>query len=274
MFLDVGDLDIYTPMIDADDAAAAVAHALDAPAGTYDIVESEPILRREQTAALAAAVGRRRLRVPPKWLAPKNSDYLVASQRVSSRAFQEATGWRPFSPSVREGYRKIVRERGVEPVLPGRVRLMLWFLAASAFGLGVQAEFFPRYFYTDFPFGRGWVAMDGRYNEHLIRDFGALNLALLVVTAGAIFVGTRAISRITAVAWIVYSVPHLVYHLRHLTMVMPGSDKVGMIVSLSLPIVLAVVVLFDRARDPVPTVDARPPAPGESANLTPMSARR
>src|SRR6185369_2132372 len=107
---------------------------------------------------------------------------------------------------------------GVEPVLPGRVRLMLWFLAASAFGLGVQAEFFPRSFYDDFPFGRGWVAMDGRYNEHLIRDVGALNLALLVLTIGAMIVGTRAITRITAGAWFVYSAPHLLYHLRHLTM--------------------------------------------------------
>jgi nucleoside-diphosphate-sugar epimerase len=274
LLLDVGGADIYSPVIDADDAAAAVLRALDAPAGTYDVVDSEPLRRAEQTAALAAAVGRRRLRIPPKWLAPKNARYLSASQRVSSRAFQDATGWRPLSPSVREGYRKIVRERGVEPALPGRVRLMLWLLAASAFGLGVQAEFFPRYFYTDFPFGRGWVAMDGRYNEHLIRDFGALNLALFVLTVGAIFAGTRAISRIAGVSWIVYSVPHLVYHLRHLTMAMPGADKIGMIVSLSLPIVVAIVVLFDRVHESVPTVDTRTPTSSPDANLTPMSARR
>jgi hypothetical protein len=174
---------------------------------------------------------------------------------------------------VREGYRKIVRERGAEPALSGRVRLMLWLLAASAFALGVQAEFLPRYFYTDFPFGRGWVAMDGRYNEHLIRDFGALNLALFVLTVGAIFVGTRAISRIAAVSWIVYSVPHLVYHLRHLTMAMPGADKVAMIGSLSLPIVVAIVVLFDRGHHSVPTVDTDSPS-SPDANLTPMSARR
>ncbi len=102
---------------------------------------------------------------------------------------------------------------------------MLWILAFTAFGLGAQAEFFPRAFYDNFPFGRGWVAMDGRYNEHLIRDFGALNLALFVFTVGAIFVGSRAISRITAVSWLVYSVPHLEYHLRHLTMNMPGVGQ-------------------------------------------------
>ena len=147
----------------------------------------------------------------------------------------------------------------IEPALPGRVRLMLWILAFSAFGVGAQAEFFPRSFYDDFPFGRGWVAMDGRYNEHLIRDVGALNLALLVLTVGAIVVGSRAISRITALSWLVYSAPHLVYHLRHLTMVMPGVDKVGMVVSLSVPVVAAVVMLFDRPRVAAAIVDVREP---------------
>jgi nucleoside-diphosphate-sugar epimerase len=270
--LDVGSDDIYFPMIDADDAASAVVAALGAPSGTYDVVD-DPLTRGEQSAALAAAVGRRRLRPIPRRLAPKTAGPLTSSQRVSNHAFREATGWRPSSPTVRQGYRKLARALRVEPALPGRVRLLLWILAASAFGLGVQAEFFPRSFYDDFPFGRGWVAMDGRYNEHLIRDFGALNLALLVVTIGAIFVGTRAVSRIAAISWIVYSAPHLVYHLRHLTMVMPGFDKVAMVISLSLPIVAAIVVLFDRTSVVGAAPDTRGPG-ATAANLTQVSARR
>jgi nucleoside-diphosphate-sugar epimerase len=250
LVLDIGNGDSYSPMIDADDAASAVVRALGAPAGTYDIVDDEPFTRREQSAALAAAVGRRRLWRAPKWAAPKRASYLAASQHVSNRAFREATNWRPLSPNVREGYRKVARAMRIEPVLPGRVRLMLWVLAVTALGVGVQAEFFPRAFYDDFPYGRGWVAMDGRYNEHLIRDVGALNLALFVLTIGAIVVGSRAITRIAAISWLVYSVPHLVYHLRHLTMVMPGADKVGIAVSLSIPIVVSIVALFDRARLP------------------------
>ena len=217
--------------------------------GTYDVVD-EPTTRREQTMALAASVGRRRLMHAPAWFVPKKADYLGASQRVSNAAFRDATGWRPMSPTVREGYAKMARELRVDPALPGLTRLMLWLLAVSALALGLQAEFFRRAFYDDFPFGRGWVAMDGRYNEHLIRDVGALNLALLVLTIGAIFVGTRAISRIAAISWLVYSVPHLVYHLRHLTMPMPGADKVGIVVSLSIPVVAAIVMLFDRPRVP------------------------
>jgi hypothetical protein len=149
---------------------------------------------------------------------------------------------------------------------------MLWLLAFSAFGVGAQAAFFPRSFYDDFPIGRGWVAMDGRYNEHLVRDVGALNLALLALTIGAIFVGSRAISRITAIAWLAYSVPHLVYHLRHLTMVMPGFDKVAMIGSLSIPVVASIIVLFDRARTQPAVIDVRDSA--GAGNLTQVSARR
>jgi nucleoside-diphosphate-sugar epimerase len=258
LLLDVGAADSFSPAIDVDDAACAVVAALDAPAGTYDIVDSEPLPRREQAAALARTVGRSRLWRGPPGGGPQKPGLLGASQRVSNRAFHDATGWTPLSTSVREGYPKLATAARVEPSLPGRARLMLWILAASAFGLGVQAEFFPRSFYDDFPFGRGWVAMDGRYNEHLIRDFGALNLGMLAVTIGAIFVGTRAVSRIAAISWIVYSVPHLVYHLRHLTMVMPGFDKVAMIGSLSVPVLLAIGVLLDHsARTTVATGRAR-----------------
>jgi nucleoside-diphosphate-sugar epimerase len=272
MVLDVGGAASYAPVIDADDAATAVVAALDAPSGTYDIVDDVPLTRAAQGAALAAAIGRRRLSRAPKWTTPKRASYLAASQRVSNAAFRAATGWRPSSPDVRAGFRKLVQAQHVEPVLPGRVRLMLWVLVFSAFGVGTQAEFFPRAFYDDFPFGRGWVAMDGRYNEHLIRDVGALNLALLVLTIGAIVVATRAITRITALSWLVYSAPHLVYHLRHLTMTMPGADKVGIVVSLSVPVVAAIVMLFDRSRVAPATVDGREPA--SPSNRAPVPVRR
>jgi nucleoside-diphosphate-sugar epimerase len=268
--VDVGPPESYAPMIDADDAASAVVAALAVPAGIYDVVEDVATTRAEQRTALAAAVGRRRLWPPPAWMAPKMASYLTASQRVSNARFRDASGWHPGSPSVREGFPKLVREMRVEPALPGRVRLMLWILVVSAFGVGFQAAFFPRSFYDDFPFGRGWVAMDGRYNEHLIRDVGALNLALLVLTVGALWVGTRAIARITALSWLAYSIPHWVYHLRHLSMPMSGAEKVAVMVSLSVPILAALLILFDRTK-PKPVVDLRDE--GDPANLTTVSAR-
>ena len=173
---------------------------------------------------------------------------------------------------MRSGYRKVVAALGMEPALPDRVRLMLWVLAFSAIGVGVQAEFFPRSFYDDFPLGRGWVAMDGRYNEHLIRDVGALNLALLVLTIGAIVVGTRAIAAhhgvvVAGVLGAASRVPPAPSHDEH-----AGERQVGIVVSLSIPVIAALVVLFDRSRGPGRVLDLRDAAPAES--LTPMSVRR
>jgi hypothetical protein len=206
---------------------------------------------------LAAAVGRRRLWSAPGWATPRRASYLAASQRVSNERFRTATGWRPASRSVRIGFPKLVRELHIEPALSGWSRLMLWILALSSLSIGLQAEFTPRYFYDQFPFGRGWVAMDGRYNEHLIRDFGALNLALFALTVCAIFIGTRTVARVVGAAWIVYSVPHLVYHLRHLSMPMPGAEKVVLVVSLAAPIIAAIVLFFDRPRPAPTTIDVR-----------------
>jgi hypothetical protein len=69
----------------------------------------------------------------------------------------------------------------------------------------------------------------------------------------------------------VYSVPHLVYHLRHLTMVMPGADKVGIAVSLSIPVLAAIVMLFDRARLPAPPIEVHEHSTLAASNV---SARR
>jgi hypothetical protein len=265
--VEFGAPDAYAPAIDADDVASAVVAALGAPAGVYDIVDDEPLTRAERDDALARAVGRRRLWRAPAWLMPKAANDLGRSRRVSNQRFRAATGWEPSSPSRRAGMRKVVREGFFEPALSGRTRLMLWFLAFGAFGVGMQAAFTPRSFYDDFPFGRGWVAMDGRYNEHLIRDVGALNLALLVLTLGTLFIALRAVARLTAVSWLVYSVPHFVYHLRHLTMVMPGADKVGIVVSLGITVVAPIVILL-------PERGTRGSDAGEEAGLSsPREAR-
>jgi nucleoside-diphosphate-sugar epimerase len=253
--LDVGGASGYAPIIDADDAAGAVVHALEAPAGVYDIVDDVPLERREQDRALARAVGRRGLYRAPAWMAPRAARHLGGSQRVSNRRYRDVSAWRPSSPSADEGWPKVVREMHVEPALPGLVRLLLWILAIGAVGVAVQATFFPREFYDDFPFGRGWVMMDGPYNEHLIRDVGALNLALLLLTLGSLLVSLRVVARLTAVAWLAWSVPHLVYHARHINMLhahVSGGEKVIMLVSLAIPVAAAIAVwwLTSPSREP------------------------
>ena len=124
------------------------------------------------------------------------------------------------------------------------VRIVLALLAISALVVGLWAQFAPKSFYDSFPGGgRHWVSVDGPYNEHLVRDVGGLNLALAVVTIAALmWLGPRLISA-AAVAWLVYSVPHFLYHLNHLAPY-DSVDKVGNMVSLALTVLFPVVLLL------------------------------
>ena len=152
------------------------------------------------------------------------------------------SGWRPATRSQTDAIAKVARARGIEPTLPSGARILLWLLAATGLVLGVYAEFFPRAFYEDFPFGRSWVMHDGPYNEHLVRDFGAMNLALASVTLAALYFGSRAAARASAIGWLVFSVPHAIYHYRNLSHY-DTADKIGTVVSVSTGILLAVGAL-------------------------------
>jgi hypothetical protein len=127
-------------------------------------------------------------------------------------------------------------------------RVVLALLAISSGIIGLWAAFAPRSFYVNFPGdGHTWVALDGPYNEHLVRDVGALNLALTVVTLFALFALTRQLVLATACSWLVYGVPHLVYHLRHLSP-FSGSDAVEIPVSLALAVAGALLLLIPPRR--------------------------
>ena len=238
-----GDAKGFLPSIHADDAASAVVAALAAPTGTYDVVDHEPLTRGDQRAALAAAVGRRRLF--RMWTPKSIVGPLGDSQRVSNRRFREATPWSPRYPSVRDAWPATVKAAGIEPALSGWVRLLLWLMALGNVGVGFQALFTPRSFYDDFPLGRGWVKLDGAYNQHLVRDVGSLNLALVVLVLAALFVSTRSLARVASVVWLVNAVPHFLYHARHINMAgMAASDKAGILVTLGLAVVGPVLVLI------------------------------
>jgi hypothetical protein len=130
-----------------------------------------------------------------------------------------------------------------------RVVLALW--AVVSVQLGIWATFAPRSFYDDYPgFGRHWVRVNGPYNEHFVRDFGALNLALAVVTIAALVTFGRPIVIAVAVAWLAWGVPHLVYHLRHLD-VYETEDQVLNVFALAALPVLAILVLVLTLRRPV-----------------------
>ncbi|HWH32557.1 MAG TPA: NAD(P)-dependent oxidoreductase [Egibacteraceae bacterium] len=108
-----GRADAYTATVMTDDAAAAMVAALRAPAGLYNVVEDEPSTRAAHYAAAAAALG-----LPaPKPLPAAVGELprvrvLARSQRVSNRAFKEATGWAPRFSSARESWAELSRRAG------------------------------------------------------------------------------------------------------------------------------------------------------------------
>ena len=129
-------------------------------------------------------------------------------------------------------------------------RIVLAVLAVSGAIVGLWATFAPRSFYDDFPGGgRSWVAPDGPFNEHLVRDVGSLNLALTVLTVAAAIMLVRSLVVVAALGWLAYGIPHLVYHLRHRDVYDTG-DQVANLVSLALIPVLAVVALVVGAKMP------------------------
>jgi hypothetical protein len=124
------------------------------------------------------------------------------------------------------------------------IRIGLVVLAAGGVWVGAWAALAPQSFYDSFPgFGHTWVALDGPYNQHLITDVGELNLALAIITIVAAVKLSPALVRAVCAAWLVYSLPHLLYHATHLHIYDP-ADQVGNVVSLSFNVVVPIVVLI------------------------------
>ncbi|MEX1195405.1 MAG: NAD-dependent epimerase/dehydratase family protein [Dehalococcoidia bacterium] len=104
----------YFSSIHHDDAARAVVAALDAPGGTYNVVEDDPVRQVEYAAAFREAIGAPKSMRMPRWLGklfvggPAN--YILQSQRISNRRFKEATGWAPSYPRVRDGFRQVAEQ--------------------------------------------------------------------------------------------------------------------------------------------------------------------
>jgi nucleoside-diphosphate-sugar epimerase len=110
-----GDPNGYVSSIHLDDGATAAVAALGAPAGVYNVVDDEPLTRREYTDAFAAAFDLPHLRIPPagmlRVVGGSGARALTASQRVSNRRMRDTTGWAPTYPSAREGWVAIAAAR-------------------------------------------------------------------------------------------------------------------------------------------------------------------
>ncbi|HLG63920.1 MAG TPA: NAD(P)-dependent oxidoreductase [Ktedonosporobacter sp.] len=111
-----GRRDGYVPHIWLQDAASAIVVALTepVPSGIYDIVDDEPLTRREMFDALAQAVGRKHLLLVPdllmRPLMGTKYDDMSRSIRISNRRFKEVSNWQPTVPNAWIGWARIGQE--------------------------------------------------------------------------------------------------------------------------------------------------------------------
>jgi nucleoside-diphosphate-sugar epimerase len=103
----LGPPESYVSSIHLVDAAAAVVAALSARAGTFNVVDDEPLTKRDYATALAAAVGKKMWVRGPGRVAMLFGDRMTSltrSVRVSNDRLRSTTGWEPRYPSAREGW--------------------------------------------------------------------------------------------------------------------------------------------------------------------------
>lgn len=127
----------------------------------------------------------------------------------------------------------------------------LGLLAVTGLYTGVWAYCSPTSWYANFPgLGLSWLPQLGPYNEHLIKDAGAMFLALAVLTVITLrSVDNTRLVQTTGAVWLVFNVLHFSYHVQHLDMY-NTRDQILNVVALAALIPLAALLL-------VPALPAR-----------------
>jgi nucleoside-diphosphate-sugar epimerase len=111
-----GDPGAFLSSLSQDDAATAVVAALGVPAGTYNVVEDDPMRRGDWTRSLASAAG---IPVPkpiPAWVTAIGGSMLKLmsrSERVSNRKFRDASGWAPKYAKASDAWGDVLRSLSV-----------------------------------------------------------------------------------------------------------------------------------------------------------------
>jgi nucleoside-diphosphate-sugar epimerase len=98
LFALAGDPESFISFVHVDDAAGAVLAALDAPAGTYNVAEPDPVRRSAHRNMLATVVGRSDLRSmpdPDEGSGVRTAASLGRSHRISSQHLRDVSSWTP-----------------------------------------------------------------------------------------------------------------------------------------------------------------------------------
>lgn len=103
----------YVSSINVLDGGRAVTAALGVAGGIYNIVDDQPLTKREFADTIACAAGRKHyLRAPGRIaeLLGDSTTSLTRSLRVSNAKFKAATDWSPKFASAREGFFEMAQD--------------------------------------------------------------------------------------------------------------------------------------------------------------------
>jgi hypothetical protein len=140
----------------------------------------------------------------------------------------------------------------------GTLRAGLVLMTVVELVLGFWTLLFPRTFYYDVP----TIDLTPPYSEHLLRDFGGATLGLAVVLGAAAIWLERRVVIVALVAYLAFSVPHLVFHVGHLHGA-SGVEAVVLVGLLAAAVALPLLLIVLAARLPG---SAGPPGPARSAD--------
>jgi hypothetical protein len=116
-------------------------------------------------------------------------------------------------------------------------------LAVPFVAVGGWALIAPHNWYENFPVHSAhWIAALGAYQEHLVRDFGSVYLALGLLMGFAGLVLDRLLVQSVLGASLVFQVPHFIFHAANTEPFSTASNAVNLAL-LGLGIVVTVVVL-------------------------------
>ncbi|MEX1142551.1 MAG: carboxymuconolactone decarboxylase family protein [Thermoleophilaceae bacterium] len=144
----------------------------------------------------------------------------------------------------------------------GPVRFVLLALGVPQALIGLWALLAPRSFYDGFPTGTdGWVSPLGPYAEHLVVDVGALFIGLGVLLTIAAIRLRRSLVAAAAVSWLIFSIPHTLWHAANLGPLATG-DAIANMATLAWTVIGgSLVLLLARAPRRSRTVAGAEPAP-------------
>lgn len=98
----------FVSSIHVDDAGAAVAAALGASSGIYNVADDKPLRARDRLELQVRAISApepRHVPVPlARLLVGKAAHQLTVSHRVLNRRFRDESGWSPKYPSIGDGW--------------------------------------------------------------------------------------------------------------------------------------------------------------------------